>query len=72
MKMSRQEKEKALTKDRLIGMQVIDSDGNNAGTVRDIAFTVGKMGMTLIVETKRARAEKSHGKKFRRQEITFY
>jgi len=53
MKMSRQEKEKAMTKDRLIGMQVIDSDGNTVGTVGDIAFTVGKMGMTLIVETKK-------------------
>jgi sporulation protein YlmC with PRC-barrel domain len=48
MKMSKQEK--ALTKDRLIGMQVIDSEGNTAGTIKDIAFTVGKVGMTLIVE----------------------
>lgn len=47
--MSKQEK--ALTKDRLIGMQVIDSEGNNAGAIKDIAFTVGKMGMTLIVHT---------------------
>jgi sporulation protein YlmC with PRC-barrel domain len=47
--MSKQEK--ALTKDRLIGMQVIDSEGNNAGAIKDIAFTVGKMGMTLIVYT---------------------
>ena len=44
---------KAMTKDRLIGMQVYDSEGNAAGTVQDIAFTVGKMGMTLIVETKK-------------------
>jgi sporulation protein YlmC with PRC-barrel domain len=52
--MARQEKErKAMTKDRLIGMQVIDSEGNDAGTVRDIAFTVGKVGMTLIVESKK-------------------
>jgi sporulation protein YlmC with PRC-barrel domain len=49
--MSREKK--AMTKDRLIGMEVIDSDGNGAGTVQDIAFTVGKMGMTLIVETKK-------------------
>lgn len=42
-----------MTKDRLIGMQVIDSDGNNAGTIKDIAFTVGKVGMTLIVETEK-------------------
>jgi sporulation protein YlmC with PRC-barrel domain len=52
MKMSKQEK--AMTKDRLIGMQVIDAEGNNAGTIKDIAFTVGKMGMTLIVETEKS------------------
>jgi sporulation protein YlmC with PRC-barrel domain len=52
--MSRQERDKkAMTKDRLIGMQVIDSEGNDAGTVQDIAFTVGKVGMTLILETKK-------------------
>jgi len=43
---------KALTKDRLIGMPVYDSEGNAMGTVQDIAFTVGKMGMTMIVELK--------------------
>jgi len=50
-KMSKQEK--ALTKDRLIGMQVIDSEGNSAGTIKDIAFAVGKVGMTLIIETEK-------------------
>ena len=34
-----------MTKDRLIGMKVIDADGNSAGTIKDIAFTVGKMGI---------------------------
>lgn len=47
--MSRQEK--AMTKDRLIGMKVINADGNSAGTIKDIAFTVGKMGMTLLIKT---------------------
>ena len=52
--MSKMDKEKkAMTKDRLIGMQVIDSDGYDIGTVQDIAFTVGKVGVTLIVETKK-------------------
>jgi sporulation protein YlmC with PRC-barrel domain len=51
--MSREKEKKAMTKDRLIGMQVIDSDGNDAGRVQDIAFTVGKMGMTLILESKK-------------------
>jgi sporulation protein YlmC with PRC-barrel domain len=51
--MSNQNQEKkTLTKDRLIGMQVIDSQGNSAGTVQDIAFTIGKVGQTLIVHTK--------------------
>ena len=54
--MSKQDK-KAMTKDRLIGMQVYDSEGNGAGTVQDIAFTVGKMGMTLIVENKKGESQ---------------
>ena len=41
-----------MTKDRLIGMQVIDNQGNSVGTVQDIAFTIGKMGQSLIVHTK--------------------
>ena len=49
--MSKQEK-KAVTKDQLIGMQVYDSEGNDAGKVQDIAFTFGKMGMTLILKDK--------------------
>jgi len=53
IEMSKEKDKRAMTKDRLIGMQVIDSDGNDTGTVQDIAFTVGKMGMTLIVETKK-------------------
>jgi sporulation protein YlmC with PRC-barrel domain len=54
IEMSKEKVEKkAMTKDRLIGMQVIDSEGNDAGTVQDMAFTIGKTGMTLIVETKK-------------------
>jgi sporulation protein YlmC with PRC-barrel domain len=49
--MSKQEK-KAVTKDQLIGMQVYDSEGNDAGKVQDIAFTFGKMGMTVILKNK--------------------
>jgi sporulation protein YlmC with PRC-barrel domain len=51
--MSKEKEKKGMTKDRLIGMRVIDSDGNDAGTVQDIAFTVGKLGMTLILESKK-------------------
>lgn len=51
--MSKTDKDKkAYTKDRFIGMQVIDSNGNDIGTVQDIAFTIGKVGQTLIVESK--------------------
>ena len=57
IEVSREKEKKAMTKDRLIGMQVIDSDGNAAGTVQDIAFTVGKVGMTLIVETKKGESK---------------
>jgi len=53
-----------MTKDRLIGMQVINSDGNTVGTVKDIAFTVGKVGMTIVVET-----EKGEDKEFAWEEI---
>jgi sporulation protein YlmC with PRC-barrel domain len=49
--------DKAMTKDRLIGMQVVGSDGNSAGVVKDIAFTVGRVGMTLIVETKKGESK---------------
>jgi sporulation protein YlmC with PRC-barrel domain len=51
MKMSKQEKD--MTKDRLIGIQVIDSQGKSAGTIKDIAFTVGKMSVTLVVEVEK-------------------
>jgi len=43
---------KGLTKDRLVGMEVINSEGYTVGKVNDLAFTVGKLGMTLIVESK--------------------
>jgi sporulation protein YlmC with PRC-barrel domain len=45
------DKEKTITKDRLVGMQVIDAEGNLVGTVRDVGFTVGKQGISIYVET---------------------
>jgi len=52
--MAKPEKEKkAVTKDKLVGMQVVDGEGNLSGTVQDVAFTVGKLGMTLIVQNKK-------------------
>ena len=48
--MAKQPKEKGVTKDRLIGMKVIDSKGCVAGTVKDIGFTVGKVGISINIE----------------------
>jgi sporulation protein YlmC with PRC-barrel domain len=45
--------EKAVTKDMLVGMQVIDAEGHMLGTVKDVAFMVGKMGISLYVESKK-------------------
>ena len=50
--MAKQEK-KAMTKDRLIGMQMIDGEGNAIGTIQDVAFTVGRLGMTVVVQSKK-------------------
>ena len=50
--MSRPQKEKSTTKDKLIGMQVINGDGNLIGTVKDVGFAVGKTGISLVVEGK--------------------
>lgn len=50
--MSQQSRERSVTRERLIGMQVISGEGYLIGTVRDISFTVGKMGISLYVEGK--------------------
>jgi sporulation protein YlmC with PRC-barrel domain len=50
--LSKPQKEKSVTKDRLVGMKVIDADGNVVGTVKDVGFTVGKAGISLSVEDK--------------------
>lgn len=50
--MAKQSKEKGVTKDRLVGMKVISSDGYMIGTVKDIGFTVGKTGISLNIEDK--------------------
>ncbi|MEM1506821.1 MAG: PRC-barrel domain-containing protein [Candidatus Bathyarchaeia archaeon] len=47
-----QARERSVTRERLIGMQVIDGDGYLVGTVRDISFTIGRMGISLYVEGK--------------------
>ena len=50
--MAKQPKEKGVTKDRLVGMEVIDSHGNRVGVIKDIGFTVGKSGISLNMEDK--------------------
>lgn len=45
--------EKAVTKDMLVELQVVDSDGKTVGNVRDVAFVIGKIGVSLYVEGKK-------------------
>ena len=45
--------EKAVTKDMLVGMRVVDAEGRAVGTVKDVAFVVGKIGLSLCVEGKK-------------------
>ena len=45
--------EKAVTKDMLMGMSVIDAEGHAVGNVKDVAFVVGKMGLSLYIESKK-------------------
>ncbi|MGD0644120.1 MAG: PRC-barrel domain-containing protein [Candidatus Bathyarchaeia archaeon] len=42
--------DKPLTRDALVSMQVIDAKGRSLGKVKDIAFAVGKTGISLSVE----------------------
>jgi len=45
-------REESLSKEKLIGMQVIDGRGYLLGTVKDIGFTIGKMDISLIIQDK--------------------
>ncbi|MGB9676680.1 MAG: hypothetical protein ACPL0C_05790 [Candidatus Bathyarchaeales archaeon] len=59
--MSKQEK--GVTKDTLIGMQVIDAEGHLVGTVKDVAFIVGKLVCHFTLKAKKAKAETYLGNK---------
>jgi len=48
-----EKEKKAMTQASLIDKQIINSDGNIVGKVVNITFAVEKMGMSLIVETKK-------------------
>ncbi len=45
------ESDKPLTRDALVSMQVIDARGRLVGKVKDVAFSVGRMGVSLVVES---------------------
>ena len=53
------EKPEALTKDRLVGMKVIDGAGYHIGEVKDVAFTVGTTPLSMVMILKK----KDHGDK---------
>ena len=44
--------DKPLTREALVSMQVIDAKGRIVGKVKDLAFAVGKTGISLTVENK--------------------
>lgn len=45
--------ETSMTKEKLVGMQVIDAEAKLVGVVKDVTFTIGKVvGITLKVESK--------------------
>lgn len=43
---------KSIPKDKLIGMKVIDAEGNLVGTVKDVSFVIGQPNISLSVEDK--------------------
>jgi len=44
------ESDKPLTRDALVSIQVIDARGRLVGKVKDVAFAIGQMGVSLVVE----------------------
>lgn len=44
------ENDKPLTRDALVSMQVIDAKGRLVGKVKDVAFAIGKNGISITVE----------------------
>jgi sporulation protein YlmC with PRC-barrel domain len=48
--MAKQQKDKGITKDRLVGMKIIDSNGDLVGIVKDIGFMIGKVGISISME----------------------
>jgi sporulation protein YlmC with PRC-barrel domain len=44
------ENDKPLTRDALVSMEVIDAKGKLVGKVKDVAFAIGKNGISITVE----------------------
>ncbi|MEM3538612.1 MAG: PRC-barrel domain-containing protein [Nitrososphaerales archaeon] len=43
---------KTITKEKVIGMQVINSEANLIGVAKDVSFAIGETKMYLVVELK--------------------
>ncbi len=41
---------KTLTREKILGMQVIDSDGHIVGTVKELSLVVGEPDQALVIE----------------------
>lgn len=48
---------KTITKEKVVGMQVVDGDAHLAGTVKDVSFAIGEAKMYIIVEMKDGRTQ---------------
>lgn len=55
------DKKKALTKDRLVGMKIISGEGNLLGEIKDVAFTVGTpISMVIIYKSNTGEDKETH------------
>jgi len=48
---------RTITKEKVIGMQVIDGEARLIGVVKDVSFAIGEAKMYVIIETKDGRTQ---------------
>ncbi|NWG08913.1 MAG: PRC-barrel domain-containing protein [Nitrososphaerales archaeon] len=48
---------KSITKEKVVGMQVINGEGSLIGTVKDVSFAIGEAKMFMVVEMKDGRTQ---------------
>jgi len=48
---------RTVAKEKLMGMQVIDSEAQIIGVVKDVSFTVGEAKMFIVIETKEGKTQ---------------